>query len=134
MIEQALEIEIVRLRQVEHWPVGTIARQLRVHHETVRRVLRQAGMPAPVTAPRPMLVDPYRQFILETLHKFPTLRASRLYQMVRERGYRGAADHFRAVIATMRPRPSAQAYLRLRTLPGEQSQTDWAHFGKHRVV
>ena len=28
-----------------------------------------------------------------------------------------------------RPRPKAEAYLRLRTLPGEQGQVDWGHFG-----
>jgi transposase len=50
--------------------------------------------------------------------------------MVRERGYPGAPDHFRAIVARLRPRPAAEAYLRLRTLPGEQAQVDWAHFGK----
>jgi transposase len=28
-----------------------------------------------------------------------------------------------------RPQPAAEAYLRLRTLAGEQGQVDWAHFG-----
>jgi transposase len=53
--------------------------------------------------------------------------------MVRERGYPGAPDHFRALVARLRPRPAAEAYLRLRTLPGEQGQVDWAHFGKLSV-
>ena len=79
------------------------------------------------------MVEPYRAFIIETLTKYPTLRASRLYAMVRERGYPGAPDHFRALVARLRPRPAAQAYLRLRTLPGEQGQVDWAHFGKLSV-
>lgn len=131
-ISRALEAEILRLHQVEHWPVGTIARQLRVHHGTVRRVLAQAGVP-PVRAVRASLVEPYLAFINETLAKYPTLRASRLYAMVRERGYPGAPDHFRAIVARLRPRPAAEAYLRLRTLPGEQSQVDWAHFGKLQI-
>jgi transposase len=50
--------------------------------------------------------------------------------MVRERGYRGGPDHFRHLIAHYRPRPQPEAYLRLRTLPGEQAQVDWGHFGK----
>ena len=45
MIPRALEAEILRLHHVEHWPIGTIATQLRVHHSTVRRVLAQAGVP-----------------------------------------------------------------------------------------
>jgi transposase len=130
MIPRALEAEILRLHHTEHWPIGTIARQLRVHHGTVRRVLAQAGVPVTPRTLRPSMVEPYLAFIIETLAKYPTLRASRLYTMVRERGYPGAPDHFRALVAGLRPRPAAEAYLRLRTLPGEQSQVDWAHFGK----
>jgi len=36
---------------------------------------------------RPSQLDTYLPFILETLAKFPTLTASRLHAMVRERGY-----------------------------------------------
>ena len=39
-------------------------------------------------------------------------------------------DNFRHRIAQLRPRRVAEAYLRLRTLPGEQAQMDWAQFGK----
>lgn len=133
MIPRALETEIVRLHHTEHWPVGTIAAQLRVHHGTVRRVLAQAGVPVTQTTVRASIAEPYLAFIVETLGKYPTLRASRLYTMVRERGYPGAPDHFRAIVARLRPRPAGEAYLRLRTLPGEQAQVDWAHFGKLTV-
>ena len=53
--------------------------------------------------------------------------------MVVERGYVGAPSHFRHLVAAMRPRPSAEAYLRLRTLPGEQAQVDWGHFGHLQI-
>ena len=43
--------------------------------------------------------------------------------------YPGGADHFRHLLTHFRPRPGAEAYLRLKTLPGEQAQVDWAHFG-----
>jgi len=130
MIPRALEAEILRLHHAEHWPIGTIAAQLRVHHSTVRRVLAQAGVEVIKATVRASIVEPYMAFIVQTLAKYPTLRASRLHTMVRERGYTGAPDHFRAIVARLRPRPAAEAYLRLRTLPGEQAQCDWAHFGK----
>ncbi len=82
---------------------------------------------------RASMVDPYLPFMLEILTRYPTLRASRLYRMVRERGYAGGPEHFRAIVARYQPRPAAEAYLRLRTLPGEQGQVDWAHFGRLRV-
>ena len=125
-LELAARIE--RLYTVERWRVGTIARQLHLHRDTVRRVLRERQVVPPGTPLRPSLADPYRSFIRETLDKYPTLAASRLHDMVCERGYAGQASHFRYLVSTMRPRPPAQAYLRLRTLPGEQMQCDWAHF------
>jgi transposase len=127
-IPAELAARIERLYTVERWRVGTIARQLNVHRDTVRRVLREHQVVPPGTPLRQSLVDPYRSFIRETLEKYPTLAASRLHDMVCERGYAGQASHFRHLVSTMRPRPPAEAYLRLRTLPGEQMQVDWAHF------
>jgi transposase len=127
-----LEAQIMRFYHVEKWRIGTIARQLGVHHGTVTRVLAQAGLPR-IRSARPWQIDPYLPFIHETLTKFPSLTASRLYAMVRERGYRGGPDHFRHLISCHRPRPIAEAYLRLRTLPGEQAQADWGHFGRYTI-
>ena len=119
------EAEILRYYHVERWRAGTIARQLGVHHNVVSRVLAQAGLPRLGAPSRPSQLDPFLPFIRQTLEKFPTLNASRLYAMARERGYRGGPDHFRHLIACHRPRPQAEAYLRLRSLPGEQAQVDW---------
>ena len=129
IIAHELEAKILRYHHAEKWRIGTIATQLGVHRTTVQRVLAQAGLPARIAQPRPSAVDPYLPFIRETLEKFPTLTASRLHVMVCERGYPGGPDHFRHLVALHRPRPKAEAYLRLRTLPGEQAQVDWGHFG-----
>src|SRR5450830_1504198 len=88
-----LHAQILRYYHVERWRVGTIARQLQVHHGTVERVLHQAGLPR-IDNVRACRIDPYLPFILETLKKFPTLTASRLYVMTCERGYLGGPDHF----------------------------------------
>jgi transposase len=124
-----LEAQILRYHHVEKWRAGTIARQLRVHYDTVLRVLLQAGLSRNGSLIRGSQIEPYLPFIRETLAQHPTLAASRLFGMVRERGYRGGPDYFRHLIARHRPRPPAEAYLRLRTLPGEQAQVDWGHFG-----
>ncbi|KWI29054.1 helix-turn-helix domain-containing protein, partial [Burkholderia stagnalis] len=125
-----LEAQILRLYHAEKWPCGTIAKQLRVHRETVQRVIAHAGLPRiGPQPPKPSMIEPYLPFIRQTLMKYPSLTASRLYVMVRERGYKGAPDHFRHLISLHRPRKPAEAFLRLRTLPGEQAQVDWGHFG-----
>lgn len=104
-----IEAQILRCHHAEKWPVGTIARQLHVHHGVVRRVLAQAGLPRVGPRPRPSQADAYLPFIRQTLESFPTLTASRLHAMLRERGYHGRPDHVRHLIACTgrgpRPRP-----------------------------
>jgi transposase len=131
MISPEQEALILRLYHAEKWRVGTIARQLGIHHGTVLRVLKDAGVD-PIPVQRPSIVDPYLPFILETFEKYPTITAARLFDMVKERGYSGRPGHFRHLVAQLRPPRPVEAYLRLRTLPGEQAQADWAHFGKCR--
>ena len=128
-MDKERDSKILRYHFVEHWGVNTIANQLGIHHSTVDRVLARAGMPRAERTRRPSIVDPYTPFILETLAQYPKLTAARLYAMAVERGFTGGPSHFRAHVAQLRPRPPAEAYLRLRTLPGEQGQVDWAHFG-----
>jgi transposase len=130
MIPPELEADILRLYHAEKWRAGTIAIQVGVHHSTVRRVLAQAELPAGKCSSHRSISDPFIPFIEATLKKYPKLCASRLYEMVKERGYPGGPDHFRSIVARHRPRPVAEAYLRLRTLPGEEAQVDWGHFGK----
>ena len=132
-ISKELEAKILRYFHVEKWLVGTIASQLGVHHGTVDRVLSQAGFPKLQRAHRRSQLDPFLPFVRETLEQYPRLTASRLWAMVRERGYPGGEDHFRHLMLHYRPRAQPEAYLRLKTLPGEQGQVDWGHFGKYRI-
>jgi transposase len=133
VINDHTEAEIMRLFHGEKWPIGTIASQLGLHHTTVQRVLRQTGVDAKVVAPRPAMVDPFVPFIVEKLRKYPQLTSSRIFAMIKERGYPGGPDHLRRIVGRLRPKKPAEAFQRLRTLPGEQAQVDWAHFGKLQI-
>ena len=128
-VTKDIEAKILRFYHVEQWRVGTISRELNIHHSVVERVLSQTGIPKTKIVSGESMITPYLPFIIETLDKHPKLTASRLYDMVCARGYAGAPSHFRHLISLYRPRPAAEAYLRLRTLPGEQAQVDWGHFG-----
>jgi len=124
-----VEAEIVRLHYAEHWRVGTIATQLGTHPDVVRRVLG-IGAPRAPSQLRPRLVDPYRELIDDTLRRYPKLRATRLYDMLRERGYTGAVRTLREYVALVRPKPRRDVYLATETMPGEQAQIDWAYVDK----
>src|SRR5688572_9031796 len=103
MISKELEAEIIRLFHAEKWLIGTIADQLGVHHTTVQRVLGQTGTSPKTVAPRPSMADTFVPFIVEQLEKYPRLTASRLFEMVKARGYIGGPDHFRRVVGRHRP-------------------------------
>jgi transposase len=122
------EAEIRRLHYAEHWPVGTVATQLGVHPDAVKRVLGLLEPRAPAP-PRPRLVDAVRPFIDDTLHRFPRLRSTRLHDMLVPRGFTGSGPTLREFVATVRPRPPREAFLRVDPLIGEQAQIDWAHVG-----
>lgn len=130
--ETALKIR--RLFFAEHWPVGTIAAQLDVHHDVVERVtgLTSPRRVVPPSQPSTLLSE-HRDYIVETLAQYPTLRATRLFDMIKARGYEGSVRTVREHVATVRPKRAANAYLRLETFPGEQSQLDWAFVGQRDV-
>jgi len=130
MIDAALYARIRRLFFAEHWKVGTIAAELGVHHETVARAIEADRFVRTQRQLRPSLLDPYKPFIGEILDKHPKLRATRLFDMVRGRGYLGGYAPVRRYVGAVRPAATAEAFLKLTTLPGEQAQVDWGHFGK----
>lgn len=131
-VAKEIEVAISRLFHVENWPITTIATQLNVHHSVVKRVLEQDGTAADKLIIRHSMSDPFIPFIQETLKKYPKLTATRLHEMVKARGYIGGQSHFRHIVAKHRPY-HAEAFMRVRTLPGEQAQVDWAHFGKIKI-
>ena len=132
MIPEAQRAEIRRLFYAEHWRVGTIARELSLHRDTVQAALETARFNRR-TVVRASALDPYTEFIRATLTQYPKLRATRIHEMIVARGYAGSVGQTRRLVRRLRPRPAAEAYLRLRTLPGEQAQVDWGHFGKIQV-
>jgi transposase len=106
--------------------VGTIATELGLHHETVERALKEESPPQP--PPRPSGFDAYAAFAREVLEKYPRLRSTRLWHMLRERGCTLSVRRVREKVAELRPTPR-EAFLRRQTFSAEEGQVDWASFG-----
>ena len=119
MITPEQHAEIRRLYFGEHWKVGTIAAALAVHHETVRAALAHDTRALPRSRYRPTQLDPYLPFVRDTLAQYPRLRATRLFEMVRARGYPGSVVQLRRVVRTLRPQATPPLYRRLTTLVAE---------------
>ncbi len=59
--------------------------------------------------------------------------ATRIFDMLRERGYTGSIKTLRRYVRAARPAPKSEVFLRVESLPGEQAQVDWAHVGSLAV-
>ena len=132
MIDAELRAAIRRLFYAEHWRIGTIAAELRLHHDTVARAVESDRFVRAGCQVRPTMLDPYKALAKAIVDEHPKLRATRLHQMLRARGYAGSVVQLRRYLASIRPM-QGEAFLRLETMPGEQAQIDWGHFGKIQI-
>ena len=132
MMDAAQRARIRRLFYAEHWKVGTISAELGVHHDAVRHAIEADRFVNAGVLIRPTMLDPYKALVGKILEEHPRLRATRIFEMLRSRGFAGSVVQLRRYIAGIRPQ-RAEAFLRLQTLPGEQAQVDWGHFGKLQV-
>ncbi len=102
MILKELVARIRHLFHAEHWKIGTIAAELGLHAETVRIALETDRFNRTKVA-RSSVMDPYIDFIRRTLEQYPRLRVTRIYHMIRDRGYQGSVVQVRRAVARLRP-------------------------------
>src|SRR2546426_10359051 len=119
MIPPELCAKLPRLFYAEHWRVGTIASPLGIHPDTVQRAIERDRFVRTGSQIRPSLLDPYKAFIAAPLEPYPRLRATRLFAMLRDRGFAGSVIQLRRYVRAVRPTARAEAYLRLNPLKGE---------------
>ena len=126
-IEPKIRAEIQRLYYGEHYTMHAVAQTLGIHHNTVKEAVASWRLHSKPCS-RSSQLDPYMSIIEEALSKYPKLRATRLLQMVKSRGYKGSITILRERVRQLRPQ-HAKAYMPLSFLAGEQAQVDWAHMG-----
>ncbi len=105
-----------------------IARRLGISRDTVSKYWDGLLLETGSYGPRPKLVDPYHDYIIQRLQKYPELSAERLFDELRAKGYEGSTRTMRRYVASIRSRKHRE-YKPFETLPGEQAQADWGHFG-----
>ncbi|MBP1778660.1 MAG: family transposase [candidate division NC10 bacterium] len=101
-----------------------IAEQLGVHPRTVRRALERGGAPAPERAPRPSLLDDYREQV-DALLQDDVWNAVVIHRELQAKGYTGGVSILRDYIQPKRSLRPSRATVRFETAPGQQLQSDW---------
>lgn len=132
MITEELRSKIRRLYFAEHWKAGTIAAEFGCHRDTVLHAIEARSFLSETSRARAELLDPYRGFLEETLEQHPKVRATRLWEMIRGRGYAGSVYPIRRFLRRRRP-ARGEAFHRLTALIGEEAQVDWGSFGTIRI-
>jgi hypothetical protein len=90
MISEDVRARIRRLFFAEHWKVGTIAAELGLHRDTVACAVDTTRFSTCRFRDKARILDPFRNFIRATVEQYPRLRATRLLEMLRGRGYSGS--------------------------------------------
>ncbi len=120
---------LVRELAAQKLPISQIARVVGVHRHTVHAFLLQGppGARAP-QAPRASPIDPFKDYLRARLAQYD-LSAVRLFEEIRERGYRGGYTIVKDFVRPLKRDRAVTAVLRYETPPGVQSQVDFGHFG-----
>lgn len=132
MISTEVWVDIQSLHR-QGLSIRQIARRLGVSRNTVRRYLRaEAEPPVYRRAPRPSILDPYKDYLVRRLEQIPELPVTVLYREIQARGYPGeitiVKDFCRPIRAERRR--LEELTVRFETQPGEQAQIDWSEFGR----
>ena len=123
--------DVLKLSLTEGKSVRAIARKLKMHRKTVRRLLGLAsGKYKPkATQPRSTILAPYDVDIRKAIEDCADIRAPAVLDRLRESGFQGGITVVRDRLRQLRPRPRQEAFLTRSYGPGRMLQVDWADFG-----
>jgi len=120
--------------------ISQIAEKLDLARKTVRKYLEDSE--ANQTTERSSILDPYKEYIQKRLDDFEELTAVRLtreistgnspdaqaQQLLPDEPYEGSERTVQRYVKELRE-DTRRVYKPVETLPGEQAQVDWGHFG-----
>jgi transposase len=132
---EAVRNEIVRLSE-QGLSGRRIAQQLRVSRHTVAAALRQVATArqqgvAAVQPPRPCCrrsLEAFESVVQQLLERYPDLTAQRLWEELRQRGFRGSYPTVWRRLRELRPATPRPPVVRFETGPGVQAQMDYATY------
>ena len=121
-------VDIVRLKE-QGLSQRAVSKRLGISRTTVSKYWNETTNPErPRYTARPQLIDLHRDYITSRLGEYPELTARRLYKEIRKKGFQGSERTVRRYVQALRPHGHRE-YKPFETLPGEQAQVDWGHFG-----
>lgn len=114
--------QVKHLYEVEHLSMRQIAKEMRMCTKTISRIVtgkEQQKKPRKAT-----LTGPYMRLIEEWYARRPSLKATQVYERLKEYGYTGRYTMVAAATKPFRKKGRA-VYHEIEFLPGECAQVDW---------
>ncbi|MBI4746535.1 MAG: IS21 family transposase [Deltaproteobacteria bacterium] len=130
MNEAPLVKRVLHLRQVEKLSQRQIAETVGIGRKRVRRIL--AGPLQAVSIPKASILDEYNNLIAEWYKQYPRLKATQVYERLKEYGYEGGYASVARFTQEDRA-PKKSSYHPLTFLPGEEAQVDWFFFNHEKL-
>lgn len=118
--------KVRRLHFYEHYKIHAVSKVVELHRDTVRRILYGDEVPEK-SEKRLKITDPYKEVIQDHLDKYPSIRATTMFRIVTDRGYKGSINSLRRCMSPLR-RKIKQSFKPMTVFQGQQAQVDWAHF------
>lgn len=110
-----------------------IARKYNIDPRTAKRYAQSATLPKyTAKEAKGSILDPYKQQIDIWLEEAP-YSAVRIYEKVTECGFKGSYNVVKRYVSMCKSELQEKATIRFETMPGLQSQVDWAFFENYRV-
>lgn len=105
-----------------------IARATGHDWKTVDKVIKnlEKGIEVPKYKKRKSILDPYEENILAMLEE-EDLTALRVYEKIRDKGYRGSYSTVRRYIKNIKKKDNV--FMRIETAPGKEAQVDFGYVG-----
>jgi transposase len=109
--------------------ISEIARITGHDRKTIRAILKGPVSPPPQKRkPRAKKLDPFVPYLERRIGE-GVLNCNKLVDELRRQGYEGGKSLVKSFVQPYREARRQEATVRFETLPGEQAQVDWGHFG-----
>ena len=129
MIDYHTFHQIKYLHSHEKLSIGQIAKLLNLSVPTVYKYLKQERFEGRKSTTRKRLIDGYIPIIQNLLNRHPDYRATQIFHLIKEQGYKGGYSSVKELVRTLRP-GKKPAYLTLGFEPGCYAQVDFGYCGK----
>lgn len=134
MRDEAFENSVI-YQYNQGWSIRRLGREYHCGRKRIQRILREnerrrrEGVNLlKATRVYPSKLDPYKEFIQDTLQQFKDITVQRIYEQILDRGYSGKISILEVYVAGIRTSRSKEVVRCVETAPGQRAAHDWSEY------